>query len=201
MHLGIACSVAIWSSVWEIKEAEAFFKKAYEMYQKLYEKNPEKYKREFANVAHNLATMYDMCEILFKQREETEKYYRKALITRRELAKSLHPEDLGSLAATCDGLAAFLSFEKERQEEVRALFQEVLHIYGRLAVVNPKIYEYYYAVAINHYMKHLLFFGNEEEAETMTHKFFAICRTHPELGRLRRRMENLLEYHGIQTAL
>ena len=120
------------------EEGVAFYKKALEVFQKLYEKHPEQYEHYLGTVKHNLGIIHDELE----RYDEAVKWYEEALEIREKLANKNPDFFMPDLAITLLNLVTLYQglFEstgkKTYLDRARSYFEAVKPVIDRL---NPNL--------------------------------------------------------------
>jgi parvulin-like peptidyl-prolyl isomerase len=119
-----------------MKEAEAAFQAALDIYRQLVKANPAAYQPYVARTLNNLAILYRDTQRL----KEAEAAYQEALDIRRQLAKANPAVYQPDVAETLSNLANLYS-DTQRMTDAEGAYQEALDIYRQLAKTNPAVFQ------------------------------------------------------------
>ena len=115
---------------------EESYKRAYEIYVRLAEKNPEADEQYLAGSCNNLGILY--CNL--NRYTEAEEYYKRAYEIRNRLAEKNSEAYEQDLAVACNNLGAVYG-RLNRYTEAEEYHKRAYDIYIRLAEKNPEAYE------------------------------------------------------------
>lgn len=150
----------LYSNTQRFADAEAYYLRALEIYERLATAHPEAYESAVAHTLNNLADLYKE----LRQYTKSEAYYLRALEIYERLA-SAHPEAYESdVAWTLNNLAGLYEYTQHFNES-ETYYLRALEIYKRLASVHPEAYESYVSKMLHKIANLFTFTQRFDEAE------------------------------------